>query len=452
MAKICVVCGVDCDGKPRVKDPQGQYYCRPCHDRLRSERDANGGANGDAAEIPDAELAEFAAVADAVELPPVASESITPLSSLLSASARKPTSSIAASLAPGWVTSMPSIGALVIAFCVLGLPAVGDALGAIRSGSPTTPYDGGRVIGGGVVLPILYYVLAPLWLRLRVKWSGGTATAGELRSAYFVTAIPAAIIGIIVALVAIGVARPWSADPPVSQSLGAIIPLHLALAAGVLWLYVIARERFQVKRAEALALIVAIPLAWYCLAVGASTALAFIDRDSFDARRPAPNPRSRATGPLRDYGPTANFPATVSFPSNWQADISGSPAPDADEPPTLSLTRDGDFEVYISLYDYEFDVGEAARFALRDMRDQGISPKPIRDISRFAGLKGEGFEFQLPGASGSDRMTLFLAPATDENPVILWIYIVRPENLDGASLAEIEEVVRSVKGTVSPAP
>ncbi len=30
--KICVVCGQDCAGKPRVKDPQGRYSCKSCHE------------------------------------------------------------------------------------------------------------------------------------------------------------------------------------------------------------------------------------------------------------------------------------------------------------------------------------------------------------------------------------------------------------------------------------
>jgi hypothetical protein len=32
--KVCVVCGVDRSGRPRVKDPRGRYYCRDCYERL----------------------------------------------------------------------------------------------------------------------------------------------------------------------------------------------------------------------------------------------------------------------------------------------------------------------------------------------------------------------------------------------------------------------------------
>lgn len=45
--KQCHVCGVDCAGKPRVKDPKGRYYCKPCYDRAKTEK---AGAAGFSAE------------------------------------------------------------------------------------------------------------------------------------------------------------------------------------------------------------------------------------------------------------------------------------------------------------------------------------------------------------------------------------------------------------------
>lgn len=38
--KICVICGEDCAGRPRTKDPKGRYYCTPCYQRLRESRAA----------------------------------------------------------------------------------------------------------------------------------------------------------------------------------------------------------------------------------------------------------------------------------------------------------------------------------------------------------------------------------------------------------------------------
>ncbi len=35
MTKICVICGEDCSGRPRIKDPRGHYYCKACYEQAR---------------------------------------------------------------------------------------------------------------------------------------------------------------------------------------------------------------------------------------------------------------------------------------------------------------------------------------------------------------------------------------------------------------------------------
>jgi hypothetical protein len=36
--KTCAICGMDCSDRPRVKDPKGHYFCRPCYDRALEEK------------------------------------------------------------------------------------------------------------------------------------------------------------------------------------------------------------------------------------------------------------------------------------------------------------------------------------------------------------------------------------------------------------------------------
>ncbi|MCW5756617.1 MAG: hypothetical protein KIT54_05205 [Phycisphaeraceae bacterium] len=36
--KICIICGTDCSGRPRLKDPQGQYACQACVEAQQSPR------------------------------------------------------------------------------------------------------------------------------------------------------------------------------------------------------------------------------------------------------------------------------------------------------------------------------------------------------------------------------------------------------------------------------
>ncbi len=37
-SKLCTVCGVDCAGRPRVKDQQGRYMCQECFDRAKAAK------------------------------------------------------------------------------------------------------------------------------------------------------------------------------------------------------------------------------------------------------------------------------------------------------------------------------------------------------------------------------------------------------------------------------
>jgi len=36
--KICVVCGESCEDRPRVKDPRGRYFCRPCYEKALAKK------------------------------------------------------------------------------------------------------------------------------------------------------------------------------------------------------------------------------------------------------------------------------------------------------------------------------------------------------------------------------------------------------------------------------
>lgn len=38
MSKVCIICGVDVNGKPRVKDRDGNYYCLPCEQSEKEKR------------------------------------------------------------------------------------------------------------------------------------------------------------------------------------------------------------------------------------------------------------------------------------------------------------------------------------------------------------------------------------------------------------------------------
>ena len=36
--KICAICGRDCSGQPRIKDPKGRYFHKSCYEQALEER------------------------------------------------------------------------------------------------------------------------------------------------------------------------------------------------------------------------------------------------------------------------------------------------------------------------------------------------------------------------------------------------------------------------------
>lgn len=44
--KICVICGEDCSGRPRTKDPRGRYYCNTCYEAARAGTHSTAATSG----------------------------------------------------------------------------------------------------------------------------------------------------------------------------------------------------------------------------------------------------------------------------------------------------------------------------------------------------------------------------------------------------------------------
>jgi hypothetical protein len=61
--KICIQCGDDCAGKPRTKDAQGRYTCRPCYDKKQA-----AAAAAPAKAAPDPTSARVAAPASTYDI------------------------------------------------------------------------------------------------------------------------------------------------------------------------------------------------------------------------------------------------------------------------------------------------------------------------------------------------------------------------------------------------
>ncbi len=58
MSKICVICGEDCSGRPRTKDPRGHYYCLTCYEQAKHRLEQKHAANTAAPPVPQAPTTE----------------------------------------------------------------------------------------------------------------------------------------------------------------------------------------------------------------------------------------------------------------------------------------------------------------------------------------------------------------------------------------------------------
>lgn len=83
-SKICGICGEDCAGRPRTKDPQGRYFCQSCYDEAL-ERKRQGVAPPAKHPLPnvgatviDPGVSNDELFADAIEAPPVETMSPCP--------------------------------------------------------------------------------------------------------------------------------------------------------------------------------------------------------------------------------------------------------------------------------------------------------------------------------------------------------------------------------------
>lgn len=319
--KPCVVCGSECDGKARVKDPQGRYYCRACYDRKSAEVEAKTGravrspydppsadAPYEASHGADEGAMNFAALAAAAAAAPVDATAMATCPSCHGALTpgsvfcvgcghdlrtgakasvkviRAPKStgpspfgrggSIGSGAAGGG--SMAGIGwtlglgsSVVTLIAVLTMLADGVARGLLRNGAP--PDLGGSGVGpspvatpyflgtlvGAALVGFLWSYVGPWWFRTRVGWAGGSADSDAARSSYFATVLPYTLVAGLGALVALTSGTTSAAFLTV-QLFGFAV-----LFIGCIGLFWIAKNAFGAKTLGGLFLLVALPWAWY---------------------------------------------------------------------------------------------------------------------------------------------------------------------------------------------
>lgn len=476
--KVCVVCNADCAGKPRVKDPKGRYYCKPCYDRKAAERagapmlDLGSPAPPPPVEpAPDDELADiFGMAAEASVAPPIALSCpkchagmdagavfcVQCGHDLRSGHAAKtrvqrapkgpPVTSneMSTLFASGWTLGLGNL-AVLIAFVTVLCDAING--GMARAGTRPTASWGMILVSSFVAAcigTVIWWFLGPWWYRVRVQWAGGDADTDSIRSPYFATILPLTIFSAVSVIVTImSHSSPFEymqADWATWDTLESVIGLALLLFATV-WLFLIVRRAFGVRLVPGILLLVVLPLVWY-LAVFIAvivmmTAVAIADPAAF----------GRATGisPItsspRQYVPAEGYPFTFDYPANWVTSYGESDPSDPEMPRELLVEGPDGTNVTLFHFPFEIEFDAAADETMAGLRDLGFAVTPVRDIDSLEKFRGTGRELLLRSPEGDGRATLFTFP-TREGAVWVQVIVNDPDHLDG--YAGVRQILRSL--------
>lgn len=244
--KRCVYCGEDCTAKPRVRDPQGRYYCAGCYAMLEAKQNvvaASVTTSRSTSSTTPASLRACPSCRQPVESFALvcvgcghdlaaaklerglanASDAVVGRTAVGGAVAthgaahQSPDDATSGwidyLLDPGgwivWVKQskqLLGLGAILtfaIAFVAMfgGLPAAAQFTHA----HPTwTEHLAARFDGwakflllygvGATLLTVVYWFVGPWWFRVRVAWAGGQCDEENARIAYFSTLLPYAIL------------------------------------------------------------------------------------------------------------------------------------------------------------------------------------------------------------------------------------------------------------------
>jgi hypothetical protein len=203
-----------------------------------------------------------------------------------------------------WTVSLGALTTFGIAFAFVALTSLAEYF-AMRNVS--IPADAPRVmqwsrgpIGSAWLAltmsigTLLYYIVAPWWLRVRLKAAGDPVEMSAARSAYFLTVLPAILVAVVVVLLSLGGSQNVELLDALKASNQRALALRVALSVGCIWLFLIARRNFDVHPVRAALGIVVVPMVWYAAqTVITMKSISGIDDLRQGAGLVAPAPRQR---------------------------------------------------------------------------------------------------------------------------------------------------------------
>lgn len=487
--KKCVICGVDCAGRPRVKDPRGRYFCRPCYDsRASSPDDAFAGgaaapelATHGAASIgrladPDAIIPDFGASRDdavsgddALSLEPLPPPMVGPGAGRFPGFAKKAVAKSGGGGRPiGAVIKDFLVGsrilavlssplALLISYAAvlpervdLGIGLLAGSLGARGDAGGAGP-DWGflyAVAGLMAIIPaLLMWILGPLWFRARLRWSGGASLEPrESRLVYFPSVIPYILWTLPFALSYPALYdRPADvlADPSMFLGLGApLIGVGLLIVTTVA-LFLVAVHGYGAGIGKAAFWHLALPIAWYGLTIAATfVILAAAGSVKEIAERAEAAVRTDVTR-THLFEARTDTPYTFSYPANWTLTERAIPGA---EFRGIELDAPDGSEMFIMLGPaQDIELADYAQHLMKLMMKGVVTRGAPRTIERLGRFNGQGLVQSALNRGKLGELTLFLRPVGSGRRLVI-LYARQEPDLTGAQ-AGFDLIVNSLKVT-----
>lgn len=495
--KLCVVCGADCAGKPRVKDPSGRYYCKACYDvkageaasvgkaprtSARAVADVPGDVQGDGL----ADLAGLASLAAATPaMPTLAALPTAPGGSASRRSGRSVGTAgpLDYVINPGrWIQGVTGSskslllggGATFLVALLLAWGELPELLWRFRAtssqlGDDVAAYTDGWVFAiamyGVLTLvgAILYWLIGPLWLKVRVGWSGGSCTREAARAALFASALPACVLMSLSATLVVLVFRgPTDVRFFLSDYYRVAFPLlaALLLILGSVQVWHMAWRGFGAKAIPSALLVLGLPVLVSVFGLAQAFGMRGMTSESGSGasppqvvgRAPIDAPKPNAPNEVQ-HRPHPRTPVRFTYMNNWTI------RPDharGTESAGVEVRSNGGSLVYIQRFTKEESKGNPAGLLdgwLKGMLRDGLKGAQlvkVADLTEFAGRAAKGYQFDGKtrgvemGLGKPTAYLLLLSEMVSPDQSVVIVTIVIPEADRSQAMPVVEKIVSTI--------
>lgn len=445
--KHCIVCGVDCAGRPRVKDPQGRYYCRPCYDSkadesagLRDGGPASARRDADAIGL-DAPAPNAALSLPHFELPPTSIEARwnrPPRGNPWQAWVEWLTGSTAAPMLRG--------AAMVVAALAMFGAMPDRWLTRRPSTLANTSWQSLFAISVPAALfaAIFYWSVGARWFRKRLEWCGITSLdLPEARVLYFATVVPYALFAAtMTALLPLWFATPleYREDFRAVPDLLMLVGNYVLLMLGCVALTLLVVKGLAAKPLASIMWFLVAPVLAYAAQItgGVIIGLLLANSATFSSS-PADMMSPKSHAAVRDA------PFAFNYPRNWAVERSGP------EPgfviATIAVSGPDGSMVVMDLAegeDIESRPSEHLTGMLEGFREIEMTTTTMEPITRLGPFSGQGMRTTLSSKdSNRTRLEVLVVDLAPGRRLILQVFT--PPEMKPAQRKGVDMVLGSLK-------